>query len=147
MPVNATIRLAQRLTGFFFRDPRLFLRYITVGAGAALIELTLFSLLYEVADWPLLGANGVALVLAIGFAFTMQKLWTFRVAGSGSRQLRWYLFMQAISAILNNLLMVLFVQELGWYAPLAKVIQIGLVFLWNFTFCRLVVFARAPAHH
>jgi putative flippase GtrA len=37
-----------------------------------------------------------------------------------------------------------FVEGLGIYAPLAKILQIGTVFIWNYSFCRLVVFA--PRH-
>lgn len=129
-----------RVALFFFRDPRLFMRYISAGAVAALIEFLLFIILYQVSGWPLLTANGVALAIAAVVCFVLQKKWTFRIHGETRRQLRWYLFMQAISAILNNFLVFGLVHGLGLYAPLAKILQIGLVFAWNFSFCRLVVF-------
>ena len=126
---------------FFLHDPRLFLRYISVGAFAASVEFLLFTTFYELAGWPLLGANGVALAVAVIICFVLQKHWTFRVRGGARRQLWLYLFMQSISAVLNNLLMLGFVVGLGLYAPLAKILQIGIVFIWNYSFCRLVVFA------
>ena len=136
-----------RLARVFLGDPRLFLRYVSVGGSAALLELLLFSILHEGLRWPLLVANNTALAIAIAYSFLMQRRWTFRVtAGGALRQARWYLFMQGVSAVLNNLLMGLMVGVLGWYAPLAKVLQIGIVFGWNFSFCRWVVFrARPPA--
>lgn len=133
-----------QLARFFLADPWIFLRYVTVGGSAAALEFSLFTVLHLGLSWPLLVANNVALGVSIGYCFLMQRRWTFRAHdGSALRQLRWYLIMQAFSALLNNLLMWILVVGLGWYAPLAKVVEIGLVFLWNFGFCRLVVFRDA----
>ncbi len=129
-----------RIAAFFLRDPHLFLCYVSAGAIAALFELLLFTTLYQLAGWPLLTANCLALALAVALCFTLQKYWTFRVQGEGRRQLWLYLFMQGISAVLNNLLMLWFVYTLGLAAPLAKVLQIGIVFVWNYSFSRIVVF-------
>lgn len=130
-----------RVAIFFCRDPRLFLRYISAGAIAALFEFLLFTTLYQLAGWPLLAANGTAFLCAVVVCFALQKNWTFRIQGESIRQLRLYLFMQTISGTLNSLLMLAFVRELSLYAPLAKMLQIGIVFIWNFSFCRLVVFS------
>jgi putative flippase GtrA len=125
---------------FFFRDPQLLLRYISVGGVAALVELTLFTALYQSAGWPLLTANSTALAVALVLCFVLQKHWTFRMRGEAKRQLKLYLLMQAVSTILNNVIMLALVSGAGFYAPAAKVVQIGIVFVWNFSFCRLVVF-------
>ncbi len=141
---NACMQRLIRGAAFFLQDPRLFLRYVGAGALAAMLEFLLFTTFYELAAWPLLVANCGALAVAVIFCFLLQKHWTFRARGEGNRQLWLYLFMQSISAVLNNLLMLGFVEELGVYAPLAKILQIGIVFVWNYSFCRLVVFA--PRH-
>jgi putative flippase GtrA len=134
-----------RVAKFFLHDPRQFLRYISVGALAASVEFTLFTAFYDLAGWPLLVANCTSLAIALILCFVLQKTWTFRARGAASRQLWLYLVMQSISAVLNNLLMLAFVQGLGIYAPVAKILQIGIVFIWNYTFCRLVVFARSSS--
>lgn len=133
-----------RAAMFFLHDPRLFQRYVSVGALAASVEFLLFTTFYQMAGWPLLAANGAALAVAVILCFVLQKNWTFRARGGANRQLSLYLVMQSISAILNNLLMLGFVEGLGMYAPLAKILQIGIIFVWNYSFCRLVVFA--PRH-
>lgn len=135
----------QRIARFFFGDGALFFRYIGIGALSALIELAMFSVAYQYASLPLLVANNGALVLAVLFNFAAQRQWTFRVQGQFSRQIRFYVMMQAISALLNNLLVYLLIARWGWFAPLAKFTQIGLVFVWNFSFCKLVVFAKPSA--
>jgi putative flippase GtrA len=125
---------------FFLHDPKLLLRYIGAGGTAALLELALFTALYQRAAWPLLAANSTALAVALVLCFILQKHWTFRVQGESKRQMKFYLLMQAISAVLNNFIMLALVSGLGLYAPVAKVMQIGIIFVWNFSFCRLVVF-------
>lgn len=134
-----------RLVRFFLGDFALFLRYISIGALSAVVELALFSLAYQYFEWPLLVANSGALALAVVVNFAAQKKWTFRIQGQTSRQLRLYVLMQAISAVLNNLLVYLMIARWDWFAPVAKIIQIGLVFVWNFSFCKLVVFTRPPS--
>jgi putative flippase GtrA len=125
---------------FFFHDSRLFLRYVLAGGAAAMIEFGLFALFNIVLGWPLLLANSTALAVAIFVAFTLQKHWTFRTKGEDGRQFKLYLIMQGISALLNNLLMLLFVTGWAWSPPIAKVVEIGLLFVWNFSFCKLVIF-------
>ncbi len=140
-PVRSVYRLISSVATFFLRDPRLFLKYIAVGGASAAIEFSLFTLFYVVLAWPLLVANSCALVLTLFFHFNMQKRWTFRDSQSMRRQLPRYLLMVSIAAAMNNALMYLFVAVLGITALLAKVMQIGLVFGFTFSFSRLVVFS------
>lgn len=128
----------------FFRDPRLFLKYVTVGGASAVIELSLFSLFYSLLAWPLLVANSCALGLTLLFHFNMQKHWTFGDRQSLKRQIPRYVLMISIAAVLNNLLIYLFVAILGMHALIAKVLQIGLVFLFTFNFSRAIVFVQKP---
>lgn len=133
-----------RIFRFFLGDPLLFLRYVSVGAVSAALEFALFGLAYEALAWPLMTANGFALGCALALNFTLQMQWTFRADGAWGRRLRRYALMQGVSAALNTALMWLMVARWGWYAPLAKVLEIGIVFAWNFTFSKLVVFATSP---
>lgn len=134
-----------RLIRFFFGDRTTFLRYISVGALSAAVEFLLFNAAYQGLGWPLLQANIGALSVAVIINFAGQKGWTFRARGGMARQLRFYVLMQGISALLNNLLIYLFIGRWDWEPALAKALQIGLVFVWNFSFCKLVIFARQPS--
>ena len=130
----------------FIGEPNIFLRYIGAGSIAAFVEFSLFSFLYQMADLNLLLANCISFAVAVILCFILQKNWTFQASGSGQRRLQLYLIMQAISAVLNNALMYIFVIQLGIYAPISKLLEIVLVFLWNYSFCRLVVFAKIEHH-
>lgn len=131
---------------FFLRDRRLFFTYITVGAVSALTEFVLFNAFYGGLKWPLMVSNLSAIGIVVAFSFLSHKRFSFRDRQAFHRQLPWYLFMFGVALALNNALIYLFVAVLGWWAPLSKLLQIGICFVWNFTFSRLVVFRHAGHH-
>ena len=144
MPANIRTfnRLTVRVVAFFFRDPRLFFRYIAVGGASAVIEYAVFNVLYSGAGLATLSANSIAIVIAVLFHFNMQKRWTFRDSQSLRRQLPRYLMMIGVAAVLNNLLVYLFIEVMRLTPALAKLLQIGLLFGLQFTVSRLIVFSR-----
>ena len=135
-------RLIVRVIAFFFRDPRLFVRYIAVGGASAVLEYSLFNLLYSGVGLATLVANSIAIVITVIFHFNMQKRWTFGDSQSLRRQLPRYLMMIGVAAVLNNLLVYLFVEIMLLPPALAKLLQIGLLFGWTFSVSRLIVFSR-----
>lgn len=142
----AAIRVLNRLTvrviAFFFRDPRLFFKYIAVGGASAVLEYVLFNVLYSVVGLATLVANSIAIAITLMFHFNMQKRWTFGDSQALRRQLPRYLMMIAVAAVLNNLLVYLFIEVMLLPPALAKLLQIGLLFCWMFTVSRLIVFSR-----
>jgi putative flippase GtrA len=140
-----TVPPLTRIAQLFSHDPFLLLRYISAGTIAATVEFVLFATLYQLVGWNLLVANCTAFSFAVLICFAIQKNWTFRASGQSRRQLHLYLFMQGISAFLNNVLMFGLVIGLGIYAPVSKILQIGIVFIWNYSFCHLVVFSAASS--
>ena len=123
----------------------LLVRYMTVGAVSALAEFILFQGLYALAGLPLMVANGLAIGSVVAFGFFGQKRFTFRNGGPAMRQAGPYLLMIASSFVLNNALVYLFVVVLGWPTALAKVLQLGMCFVFNFTVSRYIVFGRRVA--
>ncbi len=144
MPADMCVlnRLILRVTAFFLRDPRLFFRYIAVGGASAVLEYVLFNVLYSAVGLATLVANSIAIVITVIFHFNMQKRWTFRDPQSLRRQLPRYLMMIGVAAVLNNLLVYLFVEVMLLPPALAKLLQIGLLFGATFTVSRLIVFSH-----
>lgn len=145
MLATRTWQLLRKVIAFFLRDPAVFFKYVAVGGAAATLEFLLFALFYEALHLPLLVANCIAISFCIVFSFTLQKRWTFRDQQAIRRQLPAYVAMISVAVVLNNLLLYLFVALWYWPAFVAKIMQIGLVFGWNFTISRLIVFsAKQP---
>lgn len=135
----------ERALSLFFGNPLLLARYVSAGGVAATVELALFTLYHQYFGWPLLVANSSALAIAIITSFMLQKHWTFRARSEGTRQFRLYILMQCISALFNTGLVYLFAANWNWPPLPAKIVQIGIVFIWNFTFCKCVIFAATAS--
>jgi putative flippase GtrA len=122
------------------------LRYLTVGGSAAFIEFVIFYSLYTGLRLNLFVANCVAIGVVITYGFLFQKHWTFKNGDPSGRQIVLFAFQVMVAIILNNLLIYFFIKILLWPPAVSKVLQIGLVFFWNYSFCRLVVFpVQKPA--
>lgn len=139
-PHGNTLRKWGRLAEAWL-DIRTLMRYLTVGGASALIEFTIFNALVYLAALDILPANLSATCVVIAFGFLSHKHFTFRCEGGYGRQLRLYLGMLAVSIFLNNALIFLFAGMLQWPPPLAKVLQLGICLVWNFSCSRLIVFA------
>lgn len=116
------------------------LRYASVGAASALVELTLFQFLHSVAAMPLMMANVLAICGVMVFGFLGQKRFTFRNRDPVMGQAQRYVLLVASSFALNNALVYLFAILLAWPALIAKLLQLGLSFLFNFTVSRYFIF-------
>ena len=132
----------QTIVKFFLQDSRLFSRYVMVGGASAVLEFSLFTFLYGEFAVPLIVANSCAIAITLLFHFNMQKHWTFRDRQAIGGQVWRYVMMIVIATIMNNVLMFIFVAIMQMPAPLAKLLQIGLVFGFSFSVTRLFVFSN-----
>lgn len=119
-------------------------RYLLVGTSSLILDVSLFLLFHQTFGIPLLAANCLSLSVVITYAFILQKRFTFQVEGRTVQRFGFFVVQIGIAAALNNLLLYLFVKVLGWHPAIAKLVDTALVFFWNYTFSRLVVF-RAGA--
>lgn len=115
-------------------------RYLLVGTSSLILDVSLFLLFHQTFGIPLLPANCLSLSIVITYAFILQKRFTFQVEGRTAQRFGFFVFQIGIAAALNNLLLYLFVKVFGWHPAIAKLVDTGLVFFWNYTFSRLVVF-------
>lgn len=116
------------------------LRYATVGGASALVEFLVFSGLVYLSALPVLVANLTATGFVIAFSFVSHKHFTFRNRDAYGKQFRLFVTMLAVSILLNNLLVYLFAVLLGWPPAIAKIVQLGICFIWNYSVSRLIVF-------
>lgn len=123
-------------------NSKVFAKYVLVGGSSAALEFFAFSLLHGLFGLPLLVANLSSIALVIVFGFLSHKHFTFLNTDRYGRQIRWYIFMLIVSITLNNALLWTFVTIAGWPASISKILQIGLCFMWNYSFSSLVVFPR-----
>ncbi|MBN2562810.1 MAG: GtrA family protein [Phycisphaerae bacterium] len=123
-----------------------FLRFVATGAGAATVDLGLYTLLIRVAGLHPLVANLISRPAGGLFSFTVNKLWTF----ADHDRSRWHIqFAQYVMLwltwyALSEGLLGLFHSLLGLHALLAKPLAEGIVALLNFVMLRHWVFRERP---
>jgi putative flippase GtrA len=120
------------------------LRYLIVGMSSLILDVCLFLFFHQVLRIPLLVANCLSLSIVILYAFQLQKRFTFQVEGKTIRRFGFFVVQIGVAALLNNLLLYLFVTVCGWHPAIAKLVDTAIVFFWNYTFSRIVVFRSTP---
>ncbi len=89
-------------------------------------------MLIEIFDIYLIFANTISFLLAVINSFLLNKYWTFNDSNKKyTQQFFKFLFVSFIGLLLNNLLMLLFVNLNIWYV-FAKIIVIIIVAFWNY---------------
>lgn len=121
------------------------LRYLLVGISSLALDVSLFLLFHQAMGIPLLLANCLSLSIVTLYAFNVQKRFTFEVEGNAVQRFGFFVFQIGVAALLNNLLLYLFATTFGWHPVIAKLVDTAIVFFWNYTFSRIVVFRRAAA--
>lgn len=124
--VRACIRLAKKYKAF--------VKYCIVGGTGTVVDVTLLYLLVEFAGFAVLPAAFCSFVGGAINNYTWNKMWTFRVKSKKHHVLFSKFFLVATTGlVLTLLLMHLFVDLLGIWYILAKLITSALVLVWNFT--------------
>ena len=114
-------------------------RYLLVGVSTALIELGLFSIIYYLFGNNAPFSNVIAVLIATTYNFTLNRKFSFKSSNNIKRSLVLYLclfvFNTAFTTVATTLLI-----YVGILAPLAKIITMACVTLWNFALYNKVIF-------
>lgn len=134
-----------RIPKVFSRDGilRMF-KFSLVGVVNTAIDVTLFALLVHVFQWEVLPANILSYSTGILNSFVMNKLWTFHDQRPFSHSLQPFVLFVVInisSLFLSTAVVWLFSHYLAKLT--AKLASVGVVFVWNYTLTRLLVFTTA----
>ncbi len=121
-------------------------RFAIVGVLNTSLDLLVFSILFYLSGASLLFSNSAAYVLATTNSFFINKHWTFsetRHRGRTHRQYTAYLVLGVVGLGLSNGI----VWSLALLMPeiAAKLLSVGVLFVWNFALSKLVVFSFGDA--
>jgi putative flippase GtrA len=116
-----------------------FLRYLSVGALSAGLDLGILVLAREAAGLSLGVATTIAFWTALAVNFSLNRVWVFRTGGSISRSFLRYMIIVAYNYVLT-MVIVLGATSLGIAYPIGKVMAIGAVAVWTFLLYQRWVF-------
>ena len=122
-----------------------FLRFAVCGGLGACIDFGTLDTLVRFASWPEKYALIVSTGLSMLFVFTSNRLFTFRVRGSGAgHQALKFFLVYLVSAVLNYIFSLSLIL-VGVHYLLAKAIAIGTMMIVNYFFLNAFVFRVAPS--
>ena len=122
------------------------LRFVLVGGSAAATHLVIVWALVQDAQWPPLGANVVAFLLAFWVSYAGHFLLTFASAGAAHRQALPRFFIIACSAfVVNELLYLAALRWLSWHYLISLLAVLLIVAAGTFVSSKLWAFARTDA--
>lgn len=117
------------------------LRFALVGCLNAALDLAVFAALFYLAAWPALAAHAAGFGVAVVNSYLLNKRWTFRDRSRAAEAWRRgvLFFLVALGGLgLSSLAIWL---AMAWIPALAaKVLAIGVTFVWNYVVSRRVVF-------
>ncbi len=120
--------------------------YLVFGGLTTLVNIVSYAVLSRGLRMDLMVANGTALTLSILFAYVTNKLFVFE-----SRLESWkevfrefvsFIACRLATAVLDMLLMYVFVDVLGLYDMLMKILVNIIVIVLNFIFSKLIIFKK-----
>lgn len=118
---------------------RQLIRYGVVGVFNVLIEYTVFNVAYYLLKQSTFVANTWAIGIAMCSGFLLHHGFTFKNSFFSWRQTSRYIGVVALGGLLNYAILMLLLQFVQ-YAYLAKLIQIVLLSLYNFTMYKHFVY-------
>lgn len=116
-------------------------RYALVGVSGLVVDLVALVLLFEVVGLPLLWANAISFSLAVTNNYLLNRHWTFGRRRQHRSTVTAPLFLTAALVGLGiNELGLLLLTDRGVNYLIAKLLVIGVVVIWNFSFNSLITF-------
>jgi len=138
-----------RTLAYFRAHRERMVRFAMVGVANTAIDMGLFSYLYYLRDWPLLGANSAGYAAGLTNSYLCNHFWTFRRpwAQITVKAAALFVLINLIGLGLANATIALLVRVLAPW--LAKLGAIGVTFAWNYWASQRFIFrpdqSTAPA--
>lgn len=119
------------------------LKFFLFSISAGLIEICVFTILNELTDWSYWPCYLIALVISVLWNFTLNRRYTFKSASNVPvamlKVAAFYCVFTPVSTIVGNHL----VESLKWNEYLVTFMNLGMNFITEYLYDRLVVFGKS----
>ena len=124
-------------------------RYFCVGAVAAAVDIGLFTIFAGLLGYDYLAVAGCTFVVAtlVNYLLSVRHVFQSGARFGRSREVALVFAVSAIGLVINQGVLFVAVDKLGFDLVLSKVLATGIVFLWNYQVRANFVFKakRPPA--
>jgi putative flippase GtrA len=115
------------------------------GVLTTLVNFAVYVIATDVFLLSYVVSNVIAWVIAVTFAFTVNKLWVFRSAGGGVKGVREFssfFAARVLTWLLESGIILLFAEKLGYNDKIVKGAATVLVIILNYVLSKVIVFRR-----
>jgi len=129
-------------------DPQLiskFIMFSIVGASGVIVDFSITWLFKEKIRIHKYIANSLGFVVATVSNYLLNRFWTFYTENAHAKfnEFSKFFFIALIGLAINNAILFLFHEKLKWNFYVSKLVAIGIVSIWNFSFNYLYTFTTS----
>lgn len=129
-------------------DPQLITKFIMfsiVGASGVVVDFSVTWLFKEKVRIHKYIANSLGFIVATISNYLLNRFWTFYTEDAQAKfnEFSKFFFIALIGLVINNAILYLFHEKLKWNFYLSKLVAIGIVSIWNFSFNYLYTFTSS----
>lgn len=119
-----------------------FIRYFIAGGIAFVADFCVLMFLYKVFNVHYLIASAIGLLIGFVTVYLLSIKWVFKKRAVKNKKIEVVIFLLigGVGFILNELIMWVSVEYLALVVSLSKIIATGVVFIWNFTARKYILF-------
>jgi putative flippase GtrA len=109
-------------------------RYFFVGGTAAVVDIGLFSIFASYLGWPWIPVSICTFIIATSVNYFLSIKFVFE---SGARHKKHVevigvFLVSGLALLVNQLVLYITIELLGWHLIVSKIIATGTVFFWNY---------------
>lgn len=110
------------------------LRYFFVGGTAAIVDIGLFSLFANYLGFPWLPVSICTFLLAtlVNYLLSIQFVFESGVRHKKHVEVLGVFAISGLALLVNQLVLYVAIEQLGWHLIVSKIVATGTVFFWNY---------------
>lgn len=136
----------QRFVSELFTKYREVLMYLIFGVLTTAVSIVTYWFFTEVLNMPVLIANVISWILAVTFAYFTNRTWVFEQKPEGFKetvkQMIGFYGGRVATLLMEEVILWLFIEQLGWNNMLVKLFAQVLVIVLNYVISKLLVFRK-----
>ncbi|MBI9012896.1 MAG: GtrA family protein [Clostridiales bacterium] len=123
------------------------IRYVFAGGIAFVLDFLVLMVLYKVFDVYYLTATALGLIVGLFTTYLLSIKWVFnnRAVSNRTSELSLFLLIGSIGFLINEYVIWVSVEALFLSVPVSKVVATAIVFFWNFTARKVILFKKHNA--
>ncbi len=131
----------------FFKEPTdnvaiQFFRYTFVGGASFLVDFSALFMLKEYGKINYLIAAAIGFVFGVAVNYWLSNVWVFKQRALKNKWFEFLIFslIGMVGLGLNEMMMYILTALLGWYYLVSKIAATVLIYLWNFSARKFILY-------